>query len=132
VGFFVLNKSFNNDDKEDWTSEEFEESILPGRHGKASLLGKNTHIYLSEGLGSLKGISFSHTRDPLPKINVRLGARVVDSSGGIRIREAISNHFVVKDRRSSKYIQAYYICFSAFANILIFWKSGQMILNYES
>ena len=112
VEILVLKPSFNKSDADNWSSEEFEAYILPGRHGKTSLLGQ-TRINLTEGCGSLNDIIFSHTRYPLRKTDVRIGARViqaVDFSDGTRIREAVSKPFTVKDRRGSEYFLVYDIC----------------------
>ncbi|KAL3512925.1 hypothetical protein ACH5RR_025642 [Cinchona calisaya] len=99
VGIHVIDKSFDKNDGEDWTPDEFKTKILGGRQGK---LGGATNICLKEGVGCVDGIFFCHTKVPLSKIEVRLGAKIVNVSEGVRIREAITEPFTVRDRRGIK------------------------------
>ncbi|XP_019197279.1 PREDICTED: calmodulin-binding protein 60 A-like isoform X2 [Ipomoea nil] len=80
--------------------EDFDTKIVVGEDGRTSLLGENPYLEMKEGNAPVYGIKFKHTRKWMRKGKFRLGARFVHQPNGIRIREAVTEPFVVKDQRS--------------------------------
>lgn len=71
--------------------------------GGKSLIRGDPHVNLKDGRVSVSHISFKHTRVPMRKRELRLGARAVYPCDiGTRIVEAVTESFSVIDRRSSK------------------------------
>ncbi|XP_059639317.1 calmodulin-binding protein 60 A-like isoform X2 [Cornus florida] len=103
VEIVVIEGDFDDDEGHDWTIEEFNQKIIRERKGKKSLLIGNPYLNMKEGIGTLGGISFTHNSIWMKNGEFRLAARVEDNFGGTRVREAISEPFVLKDRRSSLY-----------------------------
>ncbi|MCD9559226.1 hypothetical protein HAX54_017083 [Datura stramonium] len=66
-----------------------------------SLIRGDPHVSLKDGTVSVSHISFKHTRVPMRKRELRLGARAVYPHNiGTRIMEAVTEPFFVKDRRA--------------------------------
>ncbi|KAM3318979.1 calmodulin-binding protein 60 A isoform X1 [Capsicum chacoense] len=66
-----------------------------------SLIRGDPHVNLKDGSVSVSHISFKHTRVPMKKRELRLGARAVYPCDiGARIMEAVTESFFVIDRRS--------------------------------
>lgn len=68
--------------------------------GDKSLIRGDPHVTLKDGSVSVSHISFKHTRVPMRKRELRLGARAVYPYNGTRITQAVTQPFFVKDRRS--------------------------------
>nr|GMC69819.1 calmodulin-binding protein 60 A-like isoform X1 [Ipomoea batatas] len=79
--------------------EDFNTNIVVGEDGRKSLLGKNPYLEMKEGNARVSGIKFKHRGKWMRKGKFRLGARFVHQPNAIRIREAVSEPFVVKDQR---------------------------------
>ncbi|XP_047319939.1 calmodulin-binding protein 60 D-like [Impatiens glandulifera] len=104
----VLEGDFNNENDEDWRQEEFESHVVKERDGKRPLLTGDLQVSLKEGVGSLGELSFTDNSSWIRSRKFRLGLRV--SSGyaeGIRIREAKTEAFTVKDHRGELYKKHY-------------------------
>lgn len=101
IEFFAVEENFDTN-KENWSSEDFNRKIVVGEYGRKSLLGKSAYSKMKEGNAPVCGIKFKHTRKWMKKGKFRLGARFVDQFNSPRIREAVSEPFIVKDRRGSK------------------------------
>ncbi|XP_058226232.1 calmodulin-binding protein 60 A-like isoform X2 [Rhododendron vialii] len=86
-------------DCEHWTVEEFNQKIVREWEGKKSLLTGNVHLNLESGVGFIREISFTHNSHWMKVCKLRLGAKVVDSFIGARIREAVTEPFILKDYR---------------------------------
>ncbi|KAK2965124.1 hypothetical protein RJ640_005287, partial [Escallonia rubra] len=84
----------------DWTSEVFEKKIVREVVGKKNLLQGSLRLNLEEGVGSVGEIHFTHNRNWFQNCQFRLGARVVNNDLGIRVKEAKTDPFEVKDRRN--------------------------------
>jgi hypothetical protein len=100
---FVLEGDFNNEDDENWSEEEFESHIVKEREGKRPLLSGDLQVILKDGVGTLGEISFTDNSSWIRSRKFRLGLKV--SSGfcdGMRIREAKSEAFTVKDHRGER------------------------------
>jgi hypothetical protein len=96
----VLEGDFAADDDEDWSQEEFENVEVRERDGKRPLLTGDLTVVLKDGVGSLGDLSFTDNSSWIRSRKFRLGVKI--SSGfceGLRIREAKTEAFTVKDHR---------------------------------
>ncbi|XP_060170336.1 calmodulin-binding protein 60 A-like [Lycium barbarum] len=96
VEIVVLNGDF--DPSRDWTGDQFNIKIVGGR-GRSSMFGKDLYLNLQGGIGSIDGIKLKHRSQWKKKIELRLGARVVDLPDTVKVREAVTGLFLVKDKR---------------------------------
>ncbi|KAG7541475.1 CALMODULIN-BINDING PROTEIN60 [Arabidopsis thaliana x Arabidopsis arenosa] len=104
----VLGGDFNNEDDEDWTQEEFESHVVKEREGKRPLLTGDLFVVLKEGVGTLGEIVFTDNSSWIRSRKFRLGLRVPSGDcDGIRIREAKTEAFSVKDHRGELYKKHY-------------------------
>ncbi|TXG65229.1 hypothetical protein EZV62_006504 [Acer yangbiense] len=93
----VPNGDFGFEDKENWTEQEFNAKVVHEREGKRPLVTGEPNITLRDGVGIINDISFTDNSSWIKCQKFRLGARVVQSIGGqVRIKEAISEAFVVQ------------------------------------
>lgn len=96
----VLEGDFNNEDDEDWTQEEFESHVVKEREGKRPLLTGDLQVTLKEGVGTLGELTFTDNSSWIRSRKFRLGLKVASGyDEGIRIREAKTEAFTVKDHR---------------------------------
>ncbi|XP_047314033.1 calmodulin-binding protein 60 B-like [Impatiens glandulifera] len=91
----ILKGSF---DRDDWTAEEFSQNIIKEMNGKNILKG-NVVLELKDGIGTLTDLSILHDRNWKRVSKLRLGARFIDGFQNIRVKEAKTNTFTMKDRR---------------------------------
>ncbi|KAL1810706.1 hypothetical protein ACET3Z_020771 [Daucus carota] len=104
IEIVVLDGDFPRGDNETWTSKEFEKSIVRERTGKRPLLTGESHVTMRDGAVVLGDFEFTDNSSWIRCRKFRLGARVVQRScGGVKIQEAISEAFVVKDHRGELY-----------------------------
>ncbi|XP_059299951.1 calmodulin-binding protein 60 A-like [Lycium ferocissimum] len=96
VEIVVLNGDF--DPGRDWTADQFNIKIVGGR-GRSSMFGKDLYLNLQGGIGSVDGIKLKHGSEWKMKIKLRFGARVVDLPDTVKVREAVTGLFLVKDKR---------------------------------
>ncbi|KAK8580705.1 hypothetical protein V6N13_143769 [Hibiscus sabdariffa] len=104
----VLEGDFNNEDDENWTEEEFDSHIVKEREGKRPLLTGELQIMLKDGVGTIGELTFTDNSSWIRSRKFRLGLKV--SPGcceGIRIREAKTDAFTVKDHRGELYKKHY-------------------------
>ncbi|CAN6968272.1 unnamed protein product [Brassica oleracea var. botrytis] len=101
----ALDGDFNAEDDEDWTQEEFESHVVKERQGKRPLLTGDLYVTLKEGVGTLGEIAFTDNSSWIRSRKFRLGLRV--ASDGVRIREAKTEAFTVKDHRGELYKKHY-------------------------
>ncbi|XP_030474473.2 calmodulin-binding protein 60 B-like isoform X2 [Syzygium oleosum] len=96
----VLNGDFESDELEDWTEKEFNRNIIREREGKRPLITGELTVILQGGSGCLRNLIITDNSSWMRSRKFRLGARAVQKvSTEIRIREASSETFVVKDHR---------------------------------
>lgn len=96
----VLEGDFNNEDEEGWSQEEFESHIVKEREGKRPLLTGELQVILKEGVGTLGDLTFTDNSSWIRSRKFRLGLKVTSGCcEGIRIREAKTDAFTVKDHR---------------------------------
>lgn len=104
----VLEGDFNNEDDEGWTQEEFESHVVKEREGKRPLLTGDLQITLKEGVGTIGELTFTDNSSWIRSRKFRLGLKVAPGfSEGIRIREAKTEAFTVKDHRGELYKKHY-------------------------
>ncbi|XP_058190856.1 calmodulin-binding protein 60 B-like [Rhododendron vialii] len=101
VQIVVLNGDFGVDDEEDWTEEEFNTNVVQQREGKRPLVTGELVVTLRGGVGYIGDVSFTDNSSWIRSGRFKLGARTVSSE--LRIREAKSEAFAVKDRRGELY-----------------------------
>ncbi|KAL0421825.1 UNVERIFIED_CONTAM: Calmodulin-binding protein 60 A [Sesamum latifolium] len=103
VELVVLEGDFDGDDGDNWTLEDFRNNIVREREGKKPLLTGDVIFILKDGKGLVGDVSFTDNSSWTRSRTFRLGARLIDDVGGIRIREARSEAFVVRDHRGELY-----------------------------
>ncbi|KAG5229888.1 protein SAR DEFICIENT [Salix suchowensis] len=101
----VLDGDFPANDNSRWTSEEFDSNIVKERAGKRPLLaGDFSTVTLRDGFAPIGEIEFTDNSSWIRSRKFRLGARVAPGSNqGVKIREAMTEAFVVKDHRGELY-----------------------------
>ncbi|KAL3750054.1 hypothetical protein ACJRO7_011091 [Eucalyptus globulus] len=96
----VLNGDFGSDEVEDWTEKEFNCNIIREREGKRPLITGELTVILQGGSGWFRNLIITDNSSWVRSRKFRLGARALQKvSAEIRIREARSETFIVKDHR---------------------------------
>ncbi|KAJ6706984.1 hypothetical protein OIU85_027345 [Salix viminalis] len=104
----VLEGDFNNEDDDNWTQEEFESHVVKEREGKRPLLTGDLQVTLKEGVGTLGELTFTDNSSWIRSRKFRLGLKVASGCcEGIRVREAKTDAFTVKDHRGELYKKHY-------------------------
>uniref|UniRef100_A0ACD6AB63 Uncharacterized protein n=1 Tax=Avena sativa TaxID=4498 RepID=A0ACD6AB63_AVESA len=104
VELVVLEGDFEGEEGNDWTAQEFNNNILREREGKRPLLSGDVSVGLDRGIGTVGDVSFTDNSSWTRSRKFRLGARTEDGCfNGIRVREAKTDSFVVKDHRGELY-----------------------------
>jgi hypothetical protein len=100
LNLVVLDGDFNEEADEDWTNEHFESQEVKERDGKRPLLTGDLHVILKEGVGTLGELTFTDNSSWIRSRKFRLGVKVAPGyCEGIRVREAKTEAFSVKDHR---------------------------------
>ncbi|CAI9754565.1 unnamed protein product [Fraxinus pennsylvanica] len=88
-----------------WNKEEFDKKIVKERTGKRQLLTGELNITMRDGIAVVGEIEFTDNSSWIRCRKFRLGARVValGNSQNVRICEAMTESFVVKDHRGELY-----------------------------
>ncbi|KAB1994969.1 hypothetical protein ES319_D13G131100v1 [Gossypium barbadense] len=108
IEIVVLNSEFGADERQDWTENEFNASVLRERQGKRPLVTGDVSITLVDGVGNVDNVIFTDNSSWIRSRKFRLGARIVQRiSGESKIREATSEAFIVKDHRGELYKKHY-------------------------
>ncbi|XWS50751.1 hypothetical protein CRYUN_Cryun12cG0114200 [Craigia yunnanensis] len=104
VDIVVLDGDFLSGDYNNWTSEEFDRNIVRERTGKRPLLTGELAVTVRDGVASIGEIEFTDNSSWIRSRKFRIGAKVAKGSfQGVRIREAMTQAFVVKDHRGELY-----------------------------
>ncbi|KAK4757612.1 hypothetical protein SAY87_018913 [Trapa incisa] len=104
----VLEGDFNTEEDEGWTQEEFESHVVKEREGKRPLLTGDLQVTLKEGVGTLGELTFTDNSSWIRSRKFRLGLKVASGfCEGVRIREAKTEAFTVKDHRGELYKKHY-------------------------
>ncbi|CBI15483.3 hypothetical protein VitviT2T_025848 [Vitis vinifera] len=87
-----------------WSMEEFNNSIVKERTGKRPLLVGDVLVTMRDGFAVVGDIEFTDNSHWIRGRKFRLGARVVPGScHGVRILEAFTEPFAVRDHRGELY-----------------------------
>ncbi|XP_068652434.1 calmodulin-binding protein 60 D-like [Aristolochia californica] len=104
----VLEGDFNNEDDDDWTPEDFESHVVKEREGRRPLLTGDLLVSLKEGVGTLGDLTFTDNSSWIRSRKFRLGLKVAPGCcDNIRVREAKTDAFTVKDHRGELYKKHY-------------------------
>ncbi|XP_057495400.1 calmodulin-binding protein 60 B-like isoform X2 [Actinidia eriantha] len=103
VEILALDGDFGTDDQEDWSESDFCLNVVRQREGKRPLVIGDLETTLKDGVGYVGDVSFTDNSSWTRSRKFRLGARNVSTSTEVRIREARSEAFVVKDHRGESY-----------------------------
>ncbi|KAI4299286.1 hypothetical protein L6164_032760 [Bauhinia variegata] len=104
----VLEGDFNNEDDDNWSEEEFDSHVVKEREGKRPLLTGDLQVTLKEGVGTLGELTFTDNSSWIRSRKFRLGLKVASGCcEGMRIREAKTEPFTVKDHRGELYKKHY-------------------------
>ncbi|KAL6182812.1 hypothetical protein ACLB2K_044224 [Fragaria x ananassa] len=103
VEIVVLDGDFPSGDGKNWTSQEFNNNVLKERTGMRPLLIGDVNVTVRDGFAMIGDIEFTDNSSWIRSRRFRLGARVAPWFQGPRIREAITDAFVVKDHRGESY-----------------------------
>ncbi|CAO2037379.1 unnamed protein product [Urochloa humidicola] len=104
----VLEGDFNNEDEEGWTGEEFDSHVVKEREGKRPILTGDLQVTLKEGVGTIGELTFTDNSSWIRSRKFRLGLKIASGfCEGVRIREAKTEAFMVKDHRGELYKKHY-------------------------
>uniref|UniRef100_A0A0D9XCC3 Uncharacterized protein n=1 Tax=Leersia perrieri TaxID=77586 RepID=A0A0D9XCC3_9ORYZ len=105
----VLDGDFRRcDDHEDWSSDEFSGAVVRERQGRRPLLVGTLNLTMAgdHGVAVIDDMAFTDNSSWIRSRKFRIGVRATTGSGGeagMRIREAVSESFMVKDHRGELY-----------------------------
>nr|DAD27365.1 TPA_asm: hypothetical protein HUJ06_028833 [Nelumbo nucifera] len=100
VNVVVLEGDFNDEADEEWTKEHFESYEVREREGKRPLLTGDLQVTLKQGVGTLGDLTFTDNSSWIRSRKFRIGVKVAPGyCDGIRVREAKTEAFAVKDHR---------------------------------
>ncbi|XP_052198574.1 calmodulin-binding protein 60 E-like [Diospyros lotus] len=104
----VLDGDFNEEADDDWSKEHFESHEVREREGKGPLLTGDLQLSLKEGVGTLGEVTFTDNSSWIRSRKFRLGVKVAPGyCDGVRVREAKTESFAVKDHRGELYKKHY-------------------------
>ncbi|KAJ3698224.1 hypothetical protein LUZ61_001929 [Rhynchospora tenuis] len=105
VEIVVLEGDFDLSEKDsNWTSEEFKNYVVKEREGRRPLLSGDVFVELRDGSGSIGELSFTDNSSWTRSRRFRLGALADNGClNGLRIKEAVTEPFMVKDHRGELY-----------------------------
>lgn len=98
----VLDGDFpsGEDNEANWTSEQFNNHIVKERSGKRPLLAGELNLTMRDGVAPTGDIEFTDNSSWIRSRKFRVAVRVTSRSNqGVRIREGMTEAFVVKDHR---------------------------------
>ncbi|XP_071740672.1 calmodulin-binding protein 60 B-like [Rutidosis leptorrhynchoides] len=107
IAIVPVDGDFPAGDHENWSQTNFDTKIIYARDGKRPLLTGDLELYLKEGVAVSHNVVFTDNSSWRRSRMFRLGAKALNPTAGVRIREAVSEAFVVKDRRGDSYNKHY-------------------------
>ncbi|KAL2934182.1 Protein SAR DEFICIENT 1 [Bienertia sinuspersici] len=109
VEIVVINGDFPSPDCNTWTVHEFSKNITKERSGRRPLITKDVNFTIrGESCVTLGEIEFTDNSSWIRSRKFKLGARVIsETPNGVRILEALTEAFVVKDQRGELYKKHY-------------------------
>ncbi|CAI9304506.1 unnamed protein product [Lactuca saligna] len=102
---FFTGQKIESEDKSDWSESDFDAKIIYSRDGKRPLLRGDLVVTLKNGVAVLGNVVFTHYSSWSKSREYRLGAKTKNATPGVRIREARSQVFMVKDKRETLYMK---------------------------
>lgn len=94
----VLDGDFDKHNKNSWTLEEFNNSIVRPRDKVGAVLTGDLELSLKNGEAYLRDATFIDNSKFVRSGKFRLGVTVIDNLGE-RVRQGITEPFIVKERR---------------------------------
>lgn len=113
-----LDGDFSADDHEDWSQTDFDAKVIYARDGKRPLLTGDLVLTLEGGVAELGDVVFTDNSSWRRSRKFRLGAKAQNATAGVRIREARSEAFIVKDQRGE--CKPFFYVFSVSFTVLMF------------
>ncbi|CAL4965031.1 unnamed protein product [Urochloa decumbens] len=115
VELVPLSGDFLADGREHWSPEEFQKGVVKEREGKRPLLTGEVAVTVRDGRATVSELQFTDNSSWVRCRKFRIGARVVPVGGGhdggagagIRVQEAMTEAFVVRDHRGELYRKHY-------------------------
>jgi hypothetical protein len=96
----VLEGDFSVDDEDNWKQVDFENAMVRERDGKRPLLTGELSVTLKDGVGTLGDLTFTDNSSWIRSRKFRLAVKICSGfCEGLRIREAKTEAFIVKDHR---------------------------------
>nr|GMC69548.1 protein SAR DEFICIENT 1-like [Ipomoea batatas]GMC73954.1 protein SAR DEFICIENT 1-like [Ipomoea batatas] len=100
VEIVVLDGDFPSRENEtSWSADDFGSNIVKEREGKRPLLAGELSLTMRDGVATVGDLEFTDNSSWIRCRRFRLGARVVSGDQGVRISEAMTKPFMVKDHR---------------------------------
>lgn len=100
VQILALDGDLGFEEQESWTEQDFNAKVIRARDGRRPLVTGELNILLRDGVGTVSDVSFSDNSSWIRCRRFRLAAKCLQTfNGQVRIQEAISASFVVKDHR---------------------------------
>ncbi|XP_004503377.1 protein SAR DEFICIENT 1-like isoform X2 [Cicer arietinum] len=105
IEIVVLDGDFPPSEKESsWSSEEFNSNIVKERTGKRPLLTGELNITMRDGIAPIGDIEFTDNSSWIRSRKFRVAVRIAHGTNlNVRIREGITEPFIVKDHRGELY-----------------------------
>ncbi|CAJ2676124.1 unnamed protein product [Trifolium pratense] len=105
IEIVVLDGDFPPGEKESsWTSEEFNSNIVKERTGKRPLLTGELNLTMRDGIAPIGDIEFTDNSSWIRSRKFRVAVRIAPGTNqSVRIREGMTEPFVVKDHRGELY-----------------------------
>ncbi|KAK0599979.1 hypothetical protein LWI29_010396 [Acer saccharum] len=102
IEIVVLDGNFGFEENGNWTGMDFNAKVVKPR--KLRLVKGKQKITLRGGVGSIEDLSFTDNSSWIKGRKFRLGARAVESNsmGQVIFKEAVSEAFVVRDKRQKE------------------------------
>ncbi|XP_023731135.1 calmodulin-binding protein 60 B isoform X2 [Lactuca sativa] len=98
-----LDGDFVTDEEQDWSEKDFDSKIICARDGRRPLIAGNLVVTLENGVKEINELCFTDNSSWRRSRKFIIGARAKDASGRVRVREARSQAFMVKDHRGESY-----------------------------
>ncbi|XP_020548363.1 calmodulin-binding protein 60 A-like isoform X2 [Sesamum indicum] len=103
----VVLEAGDNDNEQNLSLENFNDRIIRESDKKKPHFPKSNYIYLKEGVGILCNVKLGHDSRWMKSCKCRLGARIVENFGAIKVQAAWTESFMVSDSRSKLYEKHY-------------------------
>jgi len=127
----ALDGDFTPSENEGWTSDEFNRHILKERPGKRPLLAGELNLIMRDGIAPTGDMEFTDNSSWIRCRKFRVAVRVAPgSTQGVRIREGMTEAFVVKDHRGEcKLHYSYFFVLLIYCFLLL---SGSSTMIYTT